>query len=50
MPTKVLNQAAKCNKERFFSDFMFQLTKEEKQAVITNCNNLTFLKFSSALP
>src|SRR5687768_13067487 len=29
VPTKALNQAVKRNKERFPSDFMFQLTKAE---------------------
>jgi len=30
VPTKVLNQTVKRNKERFPEDFMFQLSKEEK--------------------
>ncbi len=36
VPTKALNQAVKRNKERFPGDFMFQLTKEEKEEVVTN--------------
>ena len=48
--TKVLNQAVKRNKERFPVDFMFQLTKEEKDAVVTNCDHLKRLKFSPTLP
>jgi len=48
--TKVLNQAVKRNKERFPVDFMFQLTKEEKDAVVTNCDHLKRLKFSPNLP
>ena len=48
--TKVLNQATKRNRERFPSDFMFQLTSEEKKEVVTNCDHLAKLKFSSTLP
>ena len=48
--TKVLNQAVKRNKERFHVDFMFQLTKEEKDEVVTNCDHLKRLKFSPTLP
>ena len=35
VPTKVLNQAVKRNRDRFPDDFMFQLTKEEKEEVVT---------------
>lgn len=48
--TKVLNQAVKRNAERFPPDFMFQLTPEEKVEVVTNCDHLAKLKFSSSLP
>jgi hypothetical protein len=48
--TKVLNQAVKRNISRFPTDFMFQLTKEEKEQVVTNCDHLSLLKFSPALP
>ena len=50
VPTKVLNQAVKRNKERFPVDFMFQLTKEEKDEVVTVCDHLKKLKFSPNLP
>lgn len=50
LETKVLNQAVKRNKERFPEDFMFQLTKDEKDELVTNCDHLKHLKFSSALP
>ena len=40
--TKVLNQAVKRNKKRFPEDFMFQLTKDEKEEVVTICDR--FLK------
>ena len=50
VPTKALNQAVKRNKDRFPQDFMFQLTKAEKEEVVTNCDHLKRLKFSSNLP
>jgi hypothetical protein len=50
VPTKVLNQAVKRNIERFPEDFMFQLTKAEKEEVVTNCDRLNQLKYSSSLP
>jgi hypothetical protein len=50
IPTKALNQAVKRNKGRFPGDFMFQLTKEEKAEVVTNCDHLQRLKFSPTLP
>jgi hypothetical protein len=48
--TKALNQAVKRNKERFPSDFMFVLTKKEKNELVTNCDHLKMLKYSSSLP
>ena len=48
--TKVLNQAVKRNIGRFPDDFMFQLTKEERNELVTNCDRLTNLKHSSAMP
>ena len=48
--TRALNQAVKRNKLRFPPDFMFQLTSAEKQEVVTNCDHLSRLKFSKALP
>lgn len=48
--TKVLNQAVKRNGERFPKDFMFQLTLSEKKEVVTNCDHLDSLKYSSQLP
>jgi len=50
VPTKVLNQAVKRNIDRFPNDFMFQLTKEEKDEVVTVCDHLRKLKFSPSLP
>jgi hypothetical protein len=40
VPTKVLNQAVKRNKNRFPPDFMFQLTEAEKDEVVTVCDHL----------
>lgn len=48
--TKVLNQAVRRNAERFPEDFMFHLTQEEKNEVVTNCDHLARLKFSPVLP
>ncbi|OHC64298.1 MAG: hypothetical protein A2045_02620 [Rhodocyclales bacterium GWA2_65_20] len=48
--TRALNQAVRRNIERFPADFMFQLTKEEKREVITNCDHLARLKFSPVQP
>ena len=50
VPTKVLNQAVKRNKERFPHDFMFRLTRQEKDKVVTDCDHLRKLKFSPTLP
>lgn len=48
--TGALNQAVKRNISRFPKDFMFQLTKKERDEVITNCDNLQNSKFSPKLP
>ncbi|WP_026998750.1 ORF6N domain-containing protein [Eisenibacter elegans] len=48
--TKQLNQAVKRNIERFPPDFMFRLTKEEKEKVVTECDHLNNLKFSPYEP
>ena len=50
VPTKVLNQAVKRNAERFPDDFMFALSKTEKDEVVTNRDHLARLKFSATLP
>lgn len=50
VPTKRLNEQVKRNIERFPSNFMFQLTKEEKEQVVANCDHLKKLKFSPVLP
>ena len=48
--TKALNQAIRRNADRFPSDFMFRLTREEKLEVVTNCDHLEKLKFSPVTP
>ncbi|MBN1132563.1 MAG: ORF6N domain-containing protein [Bacteroidales bacterium] len=45
-----LNEQVKRNRDRFPEDFMFQLTAEEKQEVIANCDHLEKIKFSSTNP
>jgi phage regulator Rha-like protein len=50
VPTKRLNEQVKRNTERFPSNFMFELTKEEKEQVVANCDHLKKLKFSPVLP
>jgi hypothetical protein len=48
--TKRLNEQVRRNIERFPADFMFQLTKQEKTEVVTDCDHLRKLKFSPVLP
>jgi len=48
--TKRLNQQVHRNIERFPTDFMFELTAEEKAEVVANCDHLQKLKFSPYLP
>lgn len=50
VPTKALNQAVKRNTDRFPEDFAFRLTGEEKLEVVTNCDHLSKLKYSSQAP
>ena len=40
VPTKRLNEQVKRNLKRFPDDFMFQLTQEEKDEVVANCDHL----------
>ena len=48
--TKVLNQAVKRNIERFPEDFMFALSKTEKDELVTNCDRFEIMKHSSVMP
>ena len=48
--TKRLNEQVKRNRQRFPSDFVFQLTPQEKAEVVANCDHLQKLKYSKTLP
>ncbi len=48
--TKVLNQAVKRNIGRFPENFRFQLSDEEKDELVTNCDRFKTLKHSSSNP
>lgn len=49
--TRSLKQAVNRNTDRFPEDFMFQLSKQEWNEVITNCDNLPLTaKFSPSRP
>jgi hypothetical protein len=48
--TKRLNEQVKRNKARFPEDFIFQLSHEEKNEVVANCDHLNKLKYSKSLP
>ena len=48
--TKRLNEQVKRNINRFPNNFMFQLTENEKEYVVANCDHLKKLKFSKSLP
>jgi hypothetical protein len=50
VPTKALNQAVRRNPDRFPTDFVFRLSEREKNELVTNCDHLRRLRFSSALP
>jgi hypothetical protein len=50
VPTRALNQAVKRNRDRFPTDFVFRLSKDEKTEVVTNCDHLQMLKLSPVLP
>ena len=48
--TKRLNEQVKRNKRRFPEDFIFQLSQEEKDEVVANCDHLNKLKYSKSRP
>jgi len=45
-----LNEAVRRNLKRFPDDFIFQLTKDEVNEVIANCDHLQKLKYRPTLP
>ena len=48
--TKRLNEQVRRNTARFPSDFVFQLSKSERNEVVANCDHLAQLKYSPTLP
>ena len=48
--TKHLNRQVKRNSDRFPNEFMFQLTKKEKEELVPNWHRFAPLKHSSVLP
>ena len=48
--TRIFNQSVKRNIRRFPENFRFQLTKDELDGVITNCDNPDRLRFAPATP
>lgn len=48
--TKYLNRQIRHNQQRFPVEFMFQLTKEERDEVVQICHRLRTIKFSTTLP
>jgi len=48
--TKRLNEQVKRNSKRFPQHFMFQLTDQEKDKVVANCDHLQNIKYSPYLP
>jgi hypothetical protein len=50
VPTKRLNEQVKRNPGRFPADFVFQLSRAERDQVVANCDHLRRLKFSPTMP
>ncbi len=50
VPTKALKQQLKRNLFRFPEDFMFELLKNEKIELVTNCDRFNSLKHSNVYP
>ena len=50
VPTKRLNESVKRNAKRFPEDLMFQLSMQERDELVANCDRFTNMKHSSALP
>ena len=48
--TRRLNEQVKRNPERFPEDFMFQLTKREREKLVANCDRFKALKHSTINP
>ncbi|OGV69166.1 MAG: hypothetical protein A3K19_15415 [Lentisphaerae bacterium RIFOXYB12_FULL_65_16] len=50
VPTRRLNEQVKRNIARFPPDFIFQLTSQEKNELVANCDRFRRLKHSTSLP
>ncbi|MFA5264906.1 MAG: ORF6N domain-containing protein [Opitutaceae bacterium] len=50
VPTKRLNEQVRRNTGKFPDDFCFQLTQDETDKVVANCDHLSKLRFSRSLP
>ena len=50
VPTKRLNEQVKRNAHRFPADFVFQLTRGERDEVVANCDHLRQIRFSPTMP
>ena len=50
VPTKRLNEQVKRNAARFPKDFVFRLSRAERDEVVANCDHLWRLKFSPTMP
>jgi hypothetical protein len=48
--TRRLNEQVRRNSDRFPEDFMFELTQQEKDEVVAECDHLSNLRFSSHPP
>jgi len=46
--TKALNQAVQRNPDRFPPAFKFQLSRDEKNELVTNCDRFKMLKHSTS--
>jgi len=48
--TKKVNQAVSRNQDKFPSRYIFPLNSDEKNELVTNCDHLSTLKYSTAMP
>ena len=48
--TKYLNRQVRRNRERFPREFMFKVTKKERNELVTNWHRFASLKYSNVLP
>lgn len=48
--TKAINQAVKRNADKFPEHYMFSLSKEEKDELVTNCYRFNSVKHSTVMP